>query len=55
MFSRVFSTTAVISKKPILFCKKAHTAISFAAFNTQGAFPAFFKASIANPKFLKVL
>ena len=51
----VFSTTAVISKNPILFFKNAHTAISFAAFNTHALFPPDCSASIAKPKFLKVL
>src|SRR5258708_285962 len=55
IFSIVFSTIAVISKKPIRLRRKAHTAISFAAFNIQGILPALNKAWVAKAKFLKVL
>jgi hypothetical protein len=51
----VFSITSVISKKPILFFRNAYTAISFAAFKTQGILPPLSKASCANAKFLNVL
>ena len=51
----VFSTMAVISKKPIRLRRKAHTAISLAAFKMQGMLPALLSASIASDKFLKVL
>ena len=49
------STTAVISKNPILFFRNAYTAISLAAFKIHGKLPPLFKASMANAKFLKVL
>ena len=54
IFCMVCSTTSVISKNPILFFKKAYTAISLAAFKTHGVFPPRLSASVAKNKFLNV-
>src|SRR5690242_9602386 len=50
----VFSTIAVISRKPIRLRKNANTAISLAAFKIQGRLPPLFNASSAKAKLRNV-
>src|SRR5687768_2410179 len=55
IFSIVLSTRSVMSRKTSRFLRKAKTAISLAAFKTQGKLPPLKRALVASVRFRKVL